>query len=460
MRGRGLLVLGVAVSLVSLTVMIMAALFAVLGAGDLGCGGGGESGASGSLSGPEPTKVALRKIPPHWLTMFREAGAAIDISWPFLASIGEQECGFGTGDCYVVSPYGCAGPMEMAYVRGSACSPSPSAPTIWERFETDGDGDGKAEIFDNADSIFTAAKVLRSDGAPPSGGPFSAYHEAACNYYGACADSSADYAAEVMARAIEYGFGAAEGQSVEGSPTLVTDEGASAGSTAEGGGVEPRGGGGSPGRTAPPDGSAEATPDRGSPTASQGSGCEGSYLLVSSSASASKIVQIAESQLGYRETGENCQKYGPCESWCALFLYWVWEKAGVPLEGGPAGRAYSGSPWEWVVEHGGRDLPPTATPSPGDAVMYGDGPKVPQEEMEHVGIVAKVFPNGEITTIAGNFGDAVALSGPFDPAEAVASGGQPAEIFAYAEPPTVKPRGGGVAPGSKPHHKRAKGAGR
>ena len=59
-----------------------------------------------------------------------------------LASIGYQECGHGTGDCYRVNPSGCAGPMEIAYVRGSACSPDPAVPTIWERFKTDGDGDG------------------------------------------------------------------------------------------------------------------------------------------------------------------------------------------------------------------------------------------------------------------------------------------------------------------------------
>lgn len=427
-RNVGLLIAPVVVGLVVVVGTITAALMALAGS-DLSCGLG--SGTAMAAAGPAPTKTALREIPKHFLTIYREAGSALDISWPFLASIGYQECGHGTGNCYVVNPSGCAGPMEIAYVRGSACSPDAAVPTIWERFKTDGDEDGKTSIFNPADSVFTAAKILReSDGAPPVGGSFSEYHEAACNYYGACSDTAANYADEVMARAVEYGFGKAEGGAAA--------EGKSAHPEAQGIGTEPRGG--------------RPTSEPGherhqAPPSSPGPACEGGGFLVSS-ASGSEIVGIAESQLGTAEhpPGSNCQKYGPCESWCALFVAWVWERAGVPLEGGPAERAYSGSFYGWVKEHGGRDLPPTATPKPGDAVMYGEGSGLPEEGMEHVGIVVRVFPNGEITTIAGNFGDAVTESGPFAPAEAVSVGGQPAEIFAYAEPPTTTNQGKAKAP--------------
>ncbi len=41
-----------------------------------------------------------------------------------------------------------------------------------------------------ADAIYTAARILREDmGAPPTGGTYTEYHEAACHYYGACADA-------------------------------------------------------------------------------------------------------------------------------------------------------------------------------------------------------------------------------------------------------------------------------
>ena len=408
---------------------------ALVGA-DVPCGVGGGTALA---AGPAPTRTALREIPGHWLTIYREAGSSLDISWPFLASIGYQECGHGTGNCYVVNPSGCAGPMEIAYVRGSACSPDPSVPTIWERFKTDGDGDGKTSIFDPADAVFTAAKILREDdGAPPVGGSYSEYHEAACDYYGACSDPSANYADEVMARAVEYGFGdaEAEGASPEAGIESPAVEGEVAHAGPEGNGTEPRGGRRNPKGGKPRTG--ESGSGRKQPPPSSGSTCEASFVSFGS-ASGSEIVRIAQSQIGYIEHGENCQKYGPCEEWCALFVAWVWERAGLSLEGGTSPFAYSGSFYGWAKEHGGRDLPPTATPAPGDAVMYGTG--VSNFRMKHVGIVERVFPNGEITTIEGNFANDVEEVGPFDPAEAEAAG-EPGPIFAYAEPPSASKPGG------------------
>ncbi len=43
-------------------------------------------------------------------------------------------------------------------------------------------------------------------GAPPIGGTYAEYRQAACSYYGACADCTVAYAEEVMARAVQYGF--------------------------------------------------------------------------------------------------------------------------------------------------------------------------------------------------------------------------------------------------------------
>src|SRR5205085_3284969 len=122
----GRLLLGGVLLLVVAAATVAAALMALLGA-DLSCGVGGGTAIA---AGPAPTKTALREIPKRYLTIYREAGSAIDISWPFLASIGYQECGHGTGACFVINRSGCAGPMEIAYVRGSACSPDPSVPTI------------------------------------------------------------------------------------------------------------------------------------------------------------------------------------------------------------------------------------------------------------------------------------------------------------------------------------------
>jgi hypothetical protein len=391
-------------------------VMAILGA-ELTCLGGG----GGAVAAAPATRAAVEEIPPARLRIYQEAGRRIDIDWTFLASIGTQEC--GQGACHEVSSSGCAGPMQIAYVRGSACSPG-SGPTIWERFKVDGNGDGRTSIFDPADAIFTAARILRKAlGAPPAGGSYVAYRQAACGYYGACADSAANYADEVMVRAVEYGFRG------KGSPSSTDPRAAEPAAESAGGG---------------------------------GSSCGAASSAGSSSGN--EIVRIAESQLGRTESplGSNCNPYGPCVEWCSLFVAWVWEKAGVPLRGGTVPYAYSGSIYEWARAHeggwslpgeaapgeppfsqatpnGARVLPPSATPAPGDAVLFGSGPQA----SDHIAIVERVFPGGQITTIDGNYSDRVARVGPFLPSRAV-EGGEPAPVFGYAQPPGV----GGSAEGA------------
>jgi hypothetical protein len=366
----------------ALVAVLLGTVMALLGA-ELACvGGGGPAGTA-------PSQAAVREIPAPRLRIYPAAGRHFDIEWAFLASIGTQECGVGL--CAHVYPSGCGGPMQIAIVRESACSPGPG-PTIWERFEVDGDGDGRADPFDLADSVFTAAHILRADlGAPPVGGSYAAYRQAACGYYGACSDSLANYADEVMARAVEYGF-AGKGAAAQ-APSEVT-------------------------------------------AGEQGPSCEAA--TGGGGASGNEIVRVAESQLGRAESplGSNCTPYGPCEEWCALFVAWVWQHAGIRMRGGTAPFAYSGSIYEWAKANG-RVLPVGLAPAPGDAVLFGYGPTA----SEHVAIVEQVFPDGEIVTIDGNFGDRVARVGPFPPALAVTDG-EPAPIYAYAQPPGVGTGGG------------------
>ena len=67
--------------------------------------------------------------------------------------------------------------------------------------------------------------------------------------------------------------------------------------------------------------------------------------------------------------GPYCNPYGPCEEWCALFATWAWEQAGIPIPR----FAFTGDIWSWAATYGA-DLPPTAMPAVGDAVLYGTGP--------------------------------------------------------------------------------------
>jgi hypothetical protein len=219
MRRRVLVVVGVGV-VVAVLAALAGSLMAVFGASFQCARGGGGLLAGGGGSGAPPTRTALAEIPPARLPLYRKAGARYGVEWPFLAAVGTQEC--STGTCGHVYPSGCGGPMQIAIERESACSPG-SGPTIWERYGVDADGDGQANPFDLADAIFTAARMLRPVFGL-AGDSYADYHAAACNYYGACADASAAYAAEVMARAVRYGFqGAgtpapAESESVAAAP--------------------------------------------------------------------------------------------------------------------------------------------------------------------------------------------------------------------------------------------------
>ena len=96
--------------------------------------------------------------------------------------------------------------------------------------------------------------------------------------------------------------------------------------------------------------------------------------------------------------GPYCNPYGPCEEWCALFATWAWEQAGIPIPR----YAFTGDIWDWAATYGA-DLPPTATPAVGDAVLYGTGPWSTATSV-HVGIVTQVWPDGSIMTVGRRLG--------------------------------------------------------
>jgi hypothetical protein len=87
----------------------------------------------------------------------------------------------------------------------------------------------------------------------------------------------------------------------------------------------------------------------------------------------------------------------PGQPWCAYFASWAAAQAGVPL--GEEGQGY-GSVAEIASWAGrtGRLLPAGSTPQPGDLILYGD---------RHVGLVESVNADGSLTTVEGNYQNAV-----------------------------------------------------
>jgi CHAP domain len=147
------------------------------------------------------------------------------------------------------------------------------------------------------------------------------------------------------------------------------------------------------------------------------------------------IVRVADGQVGNTDP----HRYGPDGStWCGYFASWVWRSAGVPIPAtGPAADVGT-----WALTHGGTILPPTATPAPGDAVLWvragtphvwPDRGALSYPNIEHVNIVTGVFPNRDIVTVGGNEDGAVRRTGPFAPAGASSSFGQ--AVYGFVQPP-------------------------
>jgi hypothetical protein len=88
----------------------------------------------------------------------------------------------------------------------------------------------------------------------------------------------------------------------------------------------------------------------------------------------------------------------PGEPWCAYFASWAAAQAGTPLGDGGRGIGSAEGIAEWAGRTG-RLLPAGATPSPGDLVLFGS---------RHVGIVESVNADGTLTTVEGNYRNAVA----------------------------------------------------
>jgi hypothetical protein len=129
----------------------------------------------------------------------------------------------------------------------------------------------------------------------------------------------------------------------------------------------------------------------------------------------SRIVAIAESQLGQTEQppGSNespaiAQYRGatagaiPGAPWCAYFASWVARQAGEPIGENGQGAGAVSDVWSWA-QSTGRAIPngPGVVPQPGDLIVFGD---------EHVGIVRDVLPSGQIQTIEGNYENKVAAN--------------------------------------------------
>ena len=114
------------------------------------------------------TTASLQGVPKKYVAAYIGASEKFKLGErgpAILAGIHKVETNFGTSDLpgvkSGVNSYGCcAGPMQF--------STAPYASDTWGAYAVDGDGDGRKDIYDNVDAIYTAAHYLQASGAPGS----------------------------------------------------------------------------------------------------------------------------------------------------------------------------------------------------------------------------------------------------------------------------------------------------
>ena len=188
---RRLLALLTAAALGGLTLLIV-----IVGAL---AGGPSKEGAS------QPSAVAIADIPGNYLVAYQRAAARYGLDWAIVAAIGKLECdhGRGTDDgCRpgTVNSAGATGPMQFlgptwrsGVAIGEIPPVGPPTTSAAAGYAADGDGDGKADVWNVYDATVAAARYLAANGAPAD------YRRAIFAY-----NHSTTYVDAVLAKATEY----------------------------------------------------------------------------------------------------------------------------------------------------------------------------------------------------------------------------------------------------------------
>ncbi|GII93142.1 C40 family peptidase [Sinosporangium siamense] len=119
--------------------------------------------------GDDESEAAGTDIPSDYMELYRKHGKDIGVPWNVLAAVGKRETDHGRSTLRGVSSgtnyAGAAGPMQFLISTWGGKSKI-KIPSTFNGYASDGDGDGWADVYNPADAILGAAKMLKRNGAP------------------------------------------------------------------------------------------------------------------------------------------------------------------------------------------------------------------------------------------------------------------------------------------------------
>ncbi|WP_063780833.1 C40 family peptidase [Nonomuraea sp. SBT364] len=117
----------------------------------------------------EASDSAASDIPAEYLELYKKHGEKSGVQWNILAAVGKRETDHGRSDLPGVKSgtnyAGAAGPMQFLISTWGGKARIPMSSTF-NGYASDGDGDGVGDVYNPADAILGAAKMLKHNGAP------------------------------------------------------------------------------------------------------------------------------------------------------------------------------------------------------------------------------------------------------------------------------------------------------
>ncbi|MEU8361923.1 bifunctional lytic transglycosylase/C40 family peptidase [Nonomuraea sp. NPDC048882] len=117
----------------------------------------------------EASDSASSDIPSEYLELYKDYGKRIGVQWNILAAVGKRETDHGRSSLPGVksgtNSAGAAGPMQFLISTWGGKARVAMSSTF-NGYASDGDGDGVGDVYNPADAILGAAKMLKRNGAP------------------------------------------------------------------------------------------------------------------------------------------------------------------------------------------------------------------------------------------------------------------------------------------------------